>query len=70
MNIIVEGKEFERAFDGPREGNRPCEVCHIGMWLHNWAAFDPNGFVVNCSIKQKWYGYELFDPDWNKDEEV
>ncbi len=65
-NIIVEGEAFEDAFARIDEGNRSCEACHMGMWLHDWAAFDPNGFVVNCSIQQKHYGYKLFDPDWSE----
>jgi hypothetical protein len=29
------------------------------MHLHAWAAFDLNGFVVNCSIKQHEYEQQL-----------
>jgi len=34
------------------KNGRPCEVCGLSMYDHEWADLDINGFVTACSINE------------------
>ena len=52
--VIVEGEILSNT-----EWKRHCEVCNYALQVHQWVVLDPNGFVLQCSVKQHRYALDL-----------